>query len=171
MSDPVALGAVLAMLTDRAGKPVGGGSLRGQLYASRDAIAVVKPTAREEMGHRLMTTLLLASIVAVVVNVAVWRSTAVIWAAVIAQAIYWFTLPVRRRSLEPAPMSGEALEAARRAGRVAFSIPAGDVRGLVAPEPPRTGFRKPARLELPDGALEMYLSPERFAELRAAIGR
>ena len=33
------------------------------------------------------------------------------------------------------------------------------------------GFRKPARFELPDGALEIYLSEEQFRAASAALGR
>ena len=171
MNDPTALGAVLATLTDRAGKPVAGGSTRGQLYASAAEIAVVRPSARDEWMHRVATGLLLGSIVAVIVNLIEWRSVAVLWIAIGAQAVYWITLPARRRSLEPAPISAAELDAARKGGRVAIVIPASDVVTLTAPEPQRSGFRRPARIELSRGALEMYISPERFEELRAALGR
>ncbi len=171
MPDPTALGVVLATLTDRAGKPVKGGALRGQLYATAGEVAVVRAPARDEWLHRIATWLLLGSVAAVIANLFAWRSVGVLWAAIAAQAAYWITLPARRRSLEPAPLSADGLEAARRAGRVAIVVPAGDVVSLEAPEPPRSGFRRPARLGLSSGALELYLSPERFDALRAAIGR
>jgi hypothetical protein len=171
MNDPTALGAVLATLTDRAGKPVPGGAARGQLYASAGEIAVLRPRPRDEWMHRVATWLLLGSIVAVIVNLIEWRSVAVLWIAIGAQAVYWITLPARRRSLEPAPISAAELDAARSGGRIAIAVPAADVVSLSAPEPQRTGFRRPARIELSGGALEMFMSPERFEELRAALGR
>ena len=171
MPDPTALGAVLATLLDRAGKPVRGGALRGQLYASPEAIVVLRPTAREETLHRVATWLLFGSVAAVIANVAFWRNTAVLWVALAAQAIYWVTLPARRRALEPAPLGAEALDAARRAGRAAIHVPAADVVALEPPEPPRTGFRRPARIALTGGILEIYLAPEAFEALRTAMAR
>jgi len=169
--DPNALGVVLAMLVDRNGKPVPGGSARGQLYASGEGLVVLRPTAREELLHRAGTVLLAGSVVAVVANVFTLKSMAVIWAAAAAQAIYWFALPARRRALEPVPLGAEALEAARHAGRAALAVPAGAVLRAIPPEPPKQGFRKPARFELADGALDIYLSQEQFDAARAALGR
>lgn len=169
--EPQAIGMVLAMIVDPKGKPVRDGSAKGQLYASRDEICVVRPPARDELLGRLAIALLLGSVAAVVVNLFTWKSTAVLWVAIGAQLVYWVTLPARRRAMEPLPLGEEALEAARRAGRVAIQVPAQAVLRAVAPEPPRTGLRKPARFELPDGALEIYLSQEQFAEIARAIGR
>lgn len=159
------------MLVDRAGKPVRGGATKGQLYVTPDELAVVRPTAVAEAVQRAMMVLLLGSVVAVVANLFLWKSPAVLWGAFAAQAIYWLSLPARRRAVEPAPLDARGLEAARAAGRVAIRIPVREIVRGVAPEPPRTGFRKPARFELPDGALEIYLSPAQYAEISAAIGR
>jgi hypothetical protein len=171
MPAPTALGLVLATLTDAAGKPVRGGAVRGQLYATQSEVVVLRPTAREEIFHRAGTWLLLGSIAAVLVNLAVWKSVGVLWAAIVAQGLYWLTLPARRRSVEPQPLAADGLEAARRAGRAAVFVPAADIVSLVAPEPPRPGFRKPARLALRDAALEIYLSADQFETLRATLGR
>lgn len=171
MPDPTPLGAVLATLLDRSGKPVPGGALRGQLHVSPEAVTVLRPPGREEALHRVATALLVGSVAAVIANVILWRSTAVLWGALAAQAIYWVTLPARRRTLEPAPISAAALDAARREGRAAIHVPAADVVSLEAPEPPRAGFRRPARIALTGGALEIYLSPEAFEALRAALAR
>ena len=171
MADPTALGMVLAMIVDRAGKPARGGSTKGQLYVSRDEIAVVRPGARAELLNRVSLVLLAGSVLAVLANVVLWRRMAVIWVAIAAQAIYWLALPARRRAMEPQPLGAAALEAARRAGRVAILVPAKSILQALPPEPPRTGFRKPARFELPDGALEIYLSEEQFQAATAALGR
>ncbi len=171
MAEPHALGMVLAMIVDRAGKPVRGGSAKGQLYVSADEIVVLRPRPSSELVNRAMAAFLIGSIAAVLVNLFTWKSTVVLWAALAAQAIYWLTLPARRRAMEPEPLSGAGVEEARRAGRIAIQVPARAVLRAVAPEPPRAGFRKPARFELPDGALEVYLSEEQFRSAAAAIGR
>ncbi|HUL59941.1 MAG TPA: hypothetical protein VLU43_11725 [Anaeromyxobacteraceae bacterium] len=169
MSDPKALGAVLAMLVNAQGKPVTGGSGRGQLYVSADEVVVLRTPAREEWMHRIAMGLLVGSVVLVLANLFLWRTMLVFWIAVAAQAVYWITLPARRRALDPQPLSAAELEAARRAGRAMVYVPSRDVSSLVAREPSRPGFRRPARLELPEGALEIYLSEERFAELSDAL--
>jgi hypothetical protein len=171
MADPIALGVVLAMLVDRSGKPVRGGSGKGQLYASGDALVVLRPTAREDLLHRLATGALLCSVLVVVANVFTWKSTLALWIAIALQAVYWLSLPLRRRALEAQPLSAGALEASCRAGRALVRVPAAAIVGAVAPEPPRAGFRKPARFELPDGAVEMYLSEAQFRSASAALGR
>ncbi len=171
MAEPHALGMVLATIVDVAGKPVRGGSAKGQLYVSSDEIVVVRPTARSELVNRAMGVLLVGSIVAVLVNLFTLKSPAVLWGAIAAQAIYWLALPARRRAMDPEPLSAAEVDAARRAGRVAIHVPARAVVRAVAPEPPRSGFRKPARFELPDGALEVYLSEEQFRSAASAIGR
>jgi hypothetical protein len=170
MAEPKALGAVLALLVDRRGNPVKGGSARGQMYVSDREIVVLRPTPAEEILHRAMLALLFGSVAAVIANVVLWKSMAVLWAALAAQVIYWFTLPIRRRTLAPRPLASADLEAARKAGRAAIHVPAKALVGLAPPEPPRTGFRRPARFELPDGALEVYLSPDQFEEARAGLG-
>jgi hypothetical protein len=171
MNEPAALGMVLAMLVDRSGKPVRGGSGKGQLYASRDGLVVLRPTAGEEVFQRGTTAALLASVALVVANLFLWKSTLAIWLAVALQAAYWLALPARRRALEPRPLSPAALAEARRAGRALIQLPAQEIRNAAAPQPPRSGFRKPARFELPDGALEVYLSEEQFRSAVAALGR
>lgn len=169
--EPRAFGTVLAMLVDRAGKPVRGGSLKGQLYASPEGLSVLRPPRWQDLLHRAANVLLIGSVVAVVANVFTVRRMAVIWVAIAAQAAYWLTLSARRRWLEPAQLSAEAHEAARREGRVAISVPVADLVRAEPPEPPRRGFRRPARFVLADGALEIYLSEEQFGEVRAALGR
>lgn len=171
MNDPVALGVVLAMLVDRSGKPVRGGSGKGQLYASGDALVVLRPTAREDLLHRLALGALLGSVFVVVANVFTWRSMHALWIAIALQAAYWLSLPARRRALQPQPLSAGALESSCRGGRALVRVPAAAIVGAVAPEPPRAGFRKPARFELPDGALEVYLSEGQFRSASAALGR
>jgi hypothetical protein len=171
VQDPKALGMVLATIVDRAGKAVREGAAKGHLYVSPDEISVVKPHPIAEVADKLSVGLLVGSVIAVVVNIFTWKSSAVLWAAVVAQALHWLLLPRRRRAMEPKPLTAEQLEAARRAHKVAIQVPAKAIVRLVAPEPPRTGFRKPARFELPDGALEIYLSADQFREVTAALGR
>jgi hypothetical protein len=171
MSELTSVGMVLAMLVDPAGKPVKGGSTKGQLYVSGDELVVLRPTAKADLLQRAGTVLLVGSIAAVVVNVVMWREPAVIWVAIAAQAIYWALLPARRRALEPDPIGPEGLAAARSEGRVAIRVPIREIARAVPPEPPRSGFRKPARLELASGALDVYLSNAQFDEISAALGR
>jgi hypothetical protein len=171
MNGPAALGMVLAMLVDPKGKVVRGGAGKGQLYASPQELVVLKPTAGQEIFHRLMTAALFMSVFLVVANLFTFKEPSVIWIGVALQALYWLTLPVRRRSLEPAPLSAADLEAAKRSGRALVQVPTGAIVSTVPPEPPRSGFRKPARFVLPDGALEIYLSEEQFRETVSALGR
>jgi hypothetical protein len=169
--EPLPLGMVLAMLVDAKGKIVRGGAGKGQLYASREGLVVLRPTAGQEIFHRLMTAALLMSVVVVVVNLFTLKQPAALWVGVALQAIYWLTLPARRRALEPQSLSAAALGEAAKAGRALVQIPAGAVTSTVPPEPPRTGFRKPARFVLPDGALEIYLSEAQFRAAVEALGR
>ncbi len=169
--DPKALGMVLAMLVDRAGKPVKEGSAKGQLYVSPEEVVVVRPRRRDELLGKLGVALLAGSVVAVLVNVVTVKSTAVLWAAVAAQAVYWLLLPARRRAMETEELSAAEVEAVRRAGRVALRVPASAILRAVPPEPPRRGFRRPARFEIEDGALEIYLSDEQFRAASGALGR
>ncbi len=170
MQDPKAFGMVLATVVDRAGKPLHGGAAKGQLHVSADEIAVVRRKPPADLLDRLSMVLLFGSVIVVVVNLFTWKSTAVLWGAVAAQAVHWLALPMRRRAMQPQPLTSAQLDDARRAGRVAIQIPAKAILKAIAPEPPRTGFRKPARFELPDGALEIYLSQEQFQEVAAALG-
>jgi hypothetical protein len=171
VQDPKALGMVLAMLVDPAGKPVRDGSAKGQLYVSPEEVVVVRPRRRDELLGQLGLALLVGSVVAVLVNVFTLKSTMVLWAAVAAQAAYWLMLPTRRRAMETEALSAEQVEAVRRAGRVALHVPARAILRAVPPEPPRRGFRRPARFEIADGALEIYLSDEQFRAAAAALGR
>jgi len=171
MNGPTPLGMVLAMLVDAKGKIVRGGAGKGQLYASRDELVVLKPTAVQEIFHRLMTAAMLMSVFIVVANLFTFKEPAAIWIGVALQAVYWLTLPRRRRAMEPAPISAGDLDQAKKAGRALVQIPTGAIVSTVPPEPPRTGLRKPARFVLPDGALEVYLSEEQFRATLAALGR
>jgi hypothetical protein len=171
MSEITSVGMVLATLVDPAGKPVKGGSTKGQLYVSQDEIVVLRPTARTEILQRAGTVLLLGSIAAVVVNLFTWKQPAVLWVAIAAQGVYWALMPARRRTLEPEPITADGLAAARNAGRVAIRVPVRAIVRAAAPEPPRSGFRKPARFELADGALEVYLSTAQYDEVSAALAR
>ena len=171
MNGPTPLGMVLAMLVDAKGKVVRGGAGKGHLYASRDELVVLKPTAVQEIFHRLMTAALLMSVFIVVANLFTFKEPAAIWIGVALQAVYWLTLPRRRRAMEPAPISTGDLDQAKKAGRALVQIPTGAIVSTVPPEPPRTGLRKPARFVLPDGALEVYLSEEQFRATLAALGR
>lgn len=171
MDGPTPLGMVLAMLVDPKGKVVRGGAGKGQLYASPDGLVVLKPTAGEEIFHRLMNAALLMSVFIVVANIFTFKEPSAIWIGAALQAVYWLTLPRRRRAMEPAPISAADLEAAKRRGRALVQIPSGAIVSTVAPEPPRTGLRRPARFVLPDGALELYLSEEQFRRTLTALGR
>jgi hypothetical protein len=170
MNEPAALGMVLAMLVDPSGKPARGGSVKGQLYASKERLVVLRPTAGQETFRRAAGVALLASVVLVMANLFVWKSMVALWIAVALQAGYWLSLPARRRALEPEPLTAGKLDAAVRAGRALVQLPAEAIVRTTAPEPPRAGFRKPARFELPDGALEVYLSAEQFRSAVEALG-
>ena len=159
------------MLVDPAGKPVRGGGGKGQLYASREGLVVLRPTPKQDLFNRGVNAALFLSIVLVVANLFSWMSLTALWVAVGLQLAYWISLPVRRRALEPEPLAADALAAEARGGRALVQIPAGAIVSAVAPEPPRKGFRKPARFVLPDGALEVYLSEEQFRSAVAALGR
>jgi len=167
---PAALGMVLAMLVDGRGKPVRGGSGKGQLYASRDGLVVLKQTAGQEIFQRLTNAALLLSIVVVIANVFTVKTQAAIWIAVALQAVYWLSFPARRRSMEPEPLGEAALtEQVRR--RALVQIPAEKISEVVPPGPPKRGFRTPARFVLQDGALEIYLSNDQYRQALGALGR
>jgi len=171
MNEPTALGMVLAMLVDRNGKPVRSGSGRGQLYATREWLVVLRPKGAHETLHRATRAALFASVAILIANLFIWKSMGAIWIAMALQAAYWLSLPMRRRALEPKALSAADLEAARRAGQPLVQIPAGAIVRAVAPQPPRPGFRKPARFETPEGALEIYLSDDQFRSALEALGR
>lgn len=169
--DPKAFGMVLALIVDRAGKPVRGGSAKGHLYVSPHEVVVIRQTARAEILNRIATALLVGSIAAVLVNIATVKSPLVLWAAIAAQGAYWLLMPARRRALETRDLSAAELEEARRAGRVAIHVPREAIVRAVPPQAQRSGFRRPARFELTDGALEIYLSEEQFRSATTALGR
>jgi hypothetical protein len=170
MADPKALGMVLAMLVDGRGKPVRNGSGKGQLYVSADGIVVLRPTFAQDLVHRLALAALLFSVMLVIVNAIVLKTVVALWVALALQVAYWVTLPARRRSMEPQRLDAAALDAAAKSGRAVVRLPAADVLRAVAPEPPKRGFRKPARFELADGALEVWLSEDVFRAAMAALG-
>jgi hypothetical protein len=123
-------------------------------------------------GVGSMTALeVVGSIVGVLVNIFTLKSPLVLWAAIAAQGAYWLLMPARRRALETTELSAAEIEEARRAGRVAIQVPGKSILRAVPPESLKSGFRKPARFELPDGALEIYLSEEQFRSAAGALGR
>ena len=170
MNGPAALGMVLAMLVDPQGKVVRGGAGKGQLYVSREGLVVLKMTAGQEIFHRLTSGALFMSIVVVVLNIFTLKEPAALWIGAALQAVYWITLPARRRSMLPQPLSAEALAAEART-RALLQVPAASVVRAEAPERPRAGLRKPARFVLADGALEVYLSEEQFRAAAGALAR
>lgn len=169
--EPKAFGTVLALLVDPAGKPVRGGAVKGQLHVLPGELVILRPRRWEAALHRAATVLLVGSVIAVVANLFLWRTMAVVWGALAAQGVYWLTLGYRRRLVEPVALGEAGLDAARREGRVAIRVEAAKVTALRPPEPPKRGLRQPARFELPEGALEIYLSESQFEEVRAALGR
>jgi len=171
MAEPVAIGMVLASLSDREGRAVERSAVKGQLYVSTGEVVVVRPTPAEAWLHRGALLALFGSVALVLANAVAWQRGEVLVVAAGLQVAYWLSLGPRRRAMGPRPLDAAALEAARRAGRAAISIPAGAVKELVPPEPPRAGFRQPARLVLAEGALEIYLDVPSFEQVRRALGR
>lgn len=169
--DPVAIGQVLALLVTAEGRAVERSAVRGQLYVSPAEVVVLRPAAREALLDRAAVAALVISIVLVAVNLLQWQSAPVLWGAAALQAVFWLTRPVRLRHQVAQPIDAAALEAARRAGRAAITVPAGAVTELVPPPPRGALARKPARLVLPDGAVELWLDDAAFAEVRRALGR
>src|SRR6266540_5050644 len=117
MNEPTTLGMVLTMLVDRNRKAVRGGSGRGQLYATREWLVVLRPKGAHETLHRATRAALFASVAILIANLFIWKSMGAIWIAMAPQAAYWLSLPMRRRALEPKALSAADLEAARRAGQ------------------------------------------------------
>lgn len=170
MQDPTAFGMVLAALVDPAGKPVGDAA-KGQLYVTSQEMVVVRMTRAMEMFFRASNVLLFGSVAVVVANLFLWKSMTVIWVVLVAQGIYWLTMTPRRKAMEPVPLSTDQLAALKQTPRVAIHVPVRAIGRAMAPEPHRAGLRKPARFELADGALEIYLSQEQFQSVAAALGR
>jgi len=165
MAEPVAIGMVLASLSDKEGRVIERSAVKGQLYVSPAEVVVVRPTPGEAWLHRGALLALFASVAMVLANAVAWQRTEVLVVAAGLQVIYWLTLGPRRRAMLPRPLDAAALEAARREGRAAITIPASAVVAL------RAGFRKPARLALAEGALEIYLDVPAFEQVRRALGR
>jgi len=171
MGEPQAIGMVLASLSDREGRVIERSAVKGQLYVSPDEVVVLRPAPGEAWLHRAALGALAASVALVIANVLTWQRTEVLLVAVCLQVFYWATLGPRRRAMVPRALTTGELDQARRAGRAAITIPASAVRELVAPEPPRAGFRKPARLVLSEGALEIFLDVPSFEKVRTVLGR
>ena len=168
---PTAIGQVLALLATAEGRVVDRSSVRGQLYVSPAEVVVLRPAPREALLDRVAVAALVISLLLVAVNLAQLRSPAVLWAAAALQAVFWLTRPVRLRHQVAQPLDAAGLEAARLAGRAAIRVPAAAIVELVPPPPRGTLARKPARLVLPDGAVELWLTEAAFAEVRRALGR
>lgn len=168
---PTAIGQVLALLATAEGRVVERSAVRGQLYVSPAEVVVLRPAPREALLDRVAVAALVVSILLVVANLLQLQRPEVLWAAAALQAVFWLTRPVRLRHQAAQPLDAAGLEAARRAGRAAISVPAGAITGLVPPPPRGALARKPARLVLPDGAVELWLDEAAFAEVRRALER
>jgi len=169
---PLALGAVLAHLCGPDGRPVRGGALRGQLYASAEGLTLLRPPAAQRWFDRAALLCVAASVGLVTANLIFWRRMEPLWAALVLQGLYMLTLPARRRLLAPRPLDAASLSAATAAGRAALRLPAADLGDLQAPGLGQAGRRTPARLGLPaGGVLELWIGPPDFEALRAALGR
>jgi hypothetical protein len=171
MAEAVAIGMVLASLSDREGRAIERSAVKGQLYVSADVVLVLRPTPGEAWLHRGALLALFGSVALVLANAVAWQRSEVLMVAAGLQVTYWLSLGPRRRAMAPRPLDAAALEAARREGRAAITIPSAAVKDLVPPEPPRAGFRRPARLVLAEGALELYLDVPSFEQVRRALGR
>ena len=168
---PVAIGQVLALLATAEGRVVERSAVKGQLYVSPAEVVVLRPASREALLDRVAVAAMAISILLVLVNALQLQSAAVLWAAAGLQAVFWLTRPVRLRHQVAQPIDAAALEAARQEGRAAITVPAGAILELQPPPPRGTLARKPARLVLADGAVELWLDEAGFAEVRRALGR
>jgi len=169
--DPVAIGQVLALLATAEGRVVDRSAVKGQLYVTPAEVVVLRPSSREALLDRVAVAAMAISLLLVLVNLLQLQSTAVLWAAAALQAVFWLTRPVRLRHQVAQPIDAAGLEAARREGRAAISVPVSAIRELQPPPPRGAVARKPARLVLPDGAVELWLDEAGFAEVRRALGR
>lgn len=168
---PAAIGQVLALLVTAEGRVVDRSAVKGQLYVSPSEVVVLRPSSREALLDRVALAAMVISLLLVLVNLLKLQSAAVLWAAAALQAVFWLTRPVRLRHQVAQPLDAAALEAARRAGRAAISVPAQAIAELQPPPPRGALARKPARLVLADGAVELWLDEAAFAEVRRALGR
>jgi hypothetical protein len=169
--DPTAIGQVLALLATAEGRVVERSAVRGQLYVSPAEVVVLRPASRETLLDRVAVAALVVSVLLVLVNLLQLQRPAVLWAAAALQAVFWLTRPVRLRHQVAQPLDAAGLAAARLEGRAAISVPAGAILELVPPPPRGALARKPARLVLPDGAVELWLDEAAFAEVRRALER
>jgi hypothetical protein len=168
VSEPVAVGQVLALLSRPDGRVVAGSAVRGQLYVSGRQVVVLRRTDREALLDRLAVAALALSLLLLPLALA-WSRPAVVWAAAALQAVFWLTRPVRLRHQVAQPLGAGGLEAALRAGRAAIAVPASALTRLVPPPPRGMGARRPARLEMADGAVELWLGEAAFLEVRRAL--
>ena len=169
--DPVAIGQVLALLVTAEGRVVERSAVKGQLYVSPAEVVVLRPSTREALLDRTALAALVISVLLVLVNLLQWQSPLVLAGAAGLQAVYWLTRPVRLRHQVAQPLDAAGLEAARRDGRAAITVPAAAIQALTAPPPRGKAARQPARLVLPDGAVEVWVDDAGFAEVRRALGR
>lgn len=168
---PTAVGQVLALLATAEGRVIDRSAVRGQLYVSPAEVVVLRRSGREALLDRVAVASMVASLLLVGLNLLQLRRPEVLWAAAALQAVFWLTRPVRHRHQVPQPLDAAGLEAARREGRAAISVPAAAVTALVPPPPRGSVARKPARLVLPDGAVELWLDEAAFQQVRRALGR
>jgi len=168
---PTALGQVLALLVTAEGRVVERSAVRGQLYVSPAEVVVLRPAGREALLDRVALAAMAVSLLLVLGNLLLWQRPEVLWGAAALQAVFWLTRPVRLRHQVAQPLDAAGLEAARRQGRAAITVPASAIAELVPPPPRGTVARKPARLVLPDGAVELWVDEAAFAEVRRALGR
>jgi hypothetical protein len=73
MTQPQAIGMVLAQLVTAEGRVVERSSVKGQLYVSPEEVVVIRPTGWERWLDRLSLGALAGSVVLVLLNVAVWQ--------------------------------------------------------------------------------------------------
>jgi hypothetical protein len=170
-AQPVAVGLVSTQLAGPDGREVKGSSRRGQLYASAEGLVLLGATRFQRVLDLCAFGCVVASLGLVIANLVLWKRMDVLWVAVGLQGIYMLLLPPRRRLVAPRPLSAADLSARVAAGEAALRIPAADVRGLTDPGPGERGRRTPGRIDLPSGALVLWIDEAAFAEVRRAIGR
>jgi len=170
MGDPYAAGTVLAQLVTPDGTLVPRSTARGQLYVTAEELLLLRPGPGERVFHRAMLGCLAVAWLLVLANLLWWKRMDVLWSAVALMGVYTVTLPARRRLIAPRPLSPAALAAAVSSGRAALRVPRARVLTIISPEQGPRGLRAPARLTLPDGALELWLDAAAFAGLRTALG-
>jgi hypothetical protein len=166
---PVAAGPVLAQLVTPDGRLVPRSTVRGQLHVTDEELVILRPTLGEQLFHRSMIACLVVAWALVAANLVLWKRMEVLWAGVALMGLYTVTLPARRRLVAPRPLDAAALAGLVAAGRAALRVPRARIIGVTAPEAGPRGLRTPARLTLPDGALELWLDAAAFAGLRHTL--